>query len=830
MIGDPGTAGSAKLVGAPGSTVAVRTLCDFTAKRGDLDLRFTPSPTGAEGIEGHGVVTARRAAGYQREVPLEGVFDTLRVRGRADGWDPSARRIEEIKTYRGDLAHVPDNHRQLHWAQARIYGALICRQLALPQVELALVYFNIDTRLETVLAETVDAATLQQFFEDQCRRFAAWSASEAAHRSARDMALGALAFPMPAFRTGQRELAEAAYRAARAGRCLMAQAPTGIGKTVGTLFPLLKAMPCDAAKADSGLDKLFYLAAKTSGRQLALDALRQIGHQPSAGTAAPSAQAPGEPGNGACAEGRVHRAAPLRVLELVARDKACEHPDKACNGDACPLARGFYDRLPAARQTAVEDAAALWDKATMRDIALRHDVCPYYLSQELARWADAVVGDYNYWFDASGMLFAMTQDEGWRVAVLVDEAHNLVERARGMYSAELEQGALKALRRTASTVSPPLKRALDRLNRHWNMLQRGQVAPYVARDAIPEVFTEALNQTLATLSDLMADQPALVAEMSQAGADLQRFHFDALRFARLAESFGPHSLFDVTLRPGRTPPHEGKAARPAVSTLCIRNIVPAPHLQARFAAARTAVLFSATLRPPPYHADLLGLPQGTAWIDVPSPFSARQLSVRVARHISTRWRDRERSLAPIVELIARQFEAKPGHYLAFFSSYDYLDRVFALFCDQHPGVPCWEQQRQMPEAAREAFLARFTPGGQGVGFAVLGGAFAEGIDLSGDRLIGAFIATLGLPQVNPVNEQIKVRMEAAFAGRGDDYTYLYPGLQKVVQAAGRVIRSPADEGVLVLMDDRFGRAVVRALLPGWWGVGERVAGLSDPEI
>lgn len=789
----PSAQGAAPLVpSASVYTVAVRTLCEFTAKRGDLDLRFTPSPTGAEGVEGHGVVTARRGAGYQSEVPLSGDWGPLRVRGRADGWDPVARRLEEIKTYRGDLAHVPDNHRQLHWAQARVYGALICRQLGLPRVELALVYYHIDTRQETVFSESGEAAALQAFFEEQCRHFAAWAAQEAAHRAARDEALRALAFPMPAFRTGQRELAEAVYRAARAGRCLMAQAPTGIGKTMGTLFPLLRAMPPDASRPGSGLDKVLYLAAKTPGRQLALDALQSL----SAGLSQ----------------------APLRVLELVARDKACEHPDKACHGDSCPLARGFYDRISAARQAAVDAAGAgLLARERVRAVALQHQVCPYYLAQELARWADVVVGDYNYWFDSSALLFALTQAEGWRVAVLVDEAHNLVERARGMYTAELEQGALKALRRAAAPVSPPLKRALDRLNRRWNELQREQASPYVAHGAIPTGFTETLNQTLATLTDLQAEQPALAAELAPSGADLQRFSFDALHFARLAESFGTHSLFDITLRPGRLPLPE----RPAASTLCIRNLVPAPHLQPRLAAAQTVVLFSATLSPQAYHADLLGLPANTAWIDVPSPFTAQQLSVRVARHISTRWTDRSRSLAPIVDTIAGQFAARPGLYLAFFSSYDYLDQVFARLREQHPDLPCWEQQRQMPEAAREAFLARFTPGAQGVGFAVLGGAFAEGIDLPGERLVGAFIATLGLPQVNPVNERIKARMEAAFAGRGYDYTYLYPGLQKVVQAAGRVIRSPADEGVLVLMDDRFSRAEVRALLPAWWepGVG-----------
>ena len=223
-------AGLPELRTAPLTTVAVRALCEFTAKRGDLDLRFTPSPTGAEGVEGHGVVTARRPAGYQTEVPLAGDWGVLRVRGRADGWDPAARRLEEIKTHRGDLAHQPDNHRALHWAQARVYGALICRQLGLAQVELALVYFNIDTCQETVFEERADADHLLAFVDDLCRRFADWSTQEAAHRRARDEALAALAFPMPSFQAGQRELAEAVYRAVRAGRCLMAQAPTGIGK------------------------------------------------------------------------------------------------------------------------------------------------------------------------------------------------------------------------------------------------------------------------------------------------------------------------------------------------------------------------------------------------------------------------------------------------------------------------------------------------------------------------------------------------------------------------------------------------------------------------
>ncbi|MGH8848982.1 MAG: ATP-dependent DNA helicase, partial [Polaromonas sp.] len=233
-------------------------------------------------------------------------------------------------------------------------------------------------------------------------------------------------------------------------------------------------------------------------------------------------------------------------------------------------------------------------------------------------------------------------------------------------------------------------------------------------------------------------------------------------------------------------------------------------------------LFSATLSPQNYYADTLGLPGNTVWTDVQSPFLAEQLAIQVVSDVSTRYQHRDDSLSPIVDLMARQYAAKPGNYLAFLSSYDYLQKLALLFRARYPQIPMWEQTRRMDETARDEFLARFTPESQGIGFAVLGGPFAEGIDLPGKRLIGAFIATLGLPQVNPVNEQIRERMGGNFgAGLGYDYTYLYPGLQKVVQAAGRVIRTTSDRGVVYLIDDRFTRPEVQALLPRWWRVSHQ---------
>jgi len=738
-------------------------LCEFTARSGDLSVRFTPAPSAEQGIAGHRRVGGRRGPGYIRELALQGTYKTLSVRGRADGYDPQRNLLEEYKTHRGDLARLPDNQRALHWAQLKIYGAMLCVERALGQIDLSLVYFDIQSERETCLTEHCSAQQLTQYFEDHCERFLVWATLEMAHRERRDRFLSELRFPHESLRSGQRQVAEAVYRSALTGQTVMVQAPTGIGKTLGTLFPQLKAAP------RGRLDKIFFLVAKTSGRELALGAVRQLLGDESAA---------------------------LRTLELVAKDAACSYPGRACEADSCPLAKGFYDRLAAARAAALDSMLLGHDH--VRSVALAHQVCPYYLTQELARWCDVVVGDYHYFFDTHAMLYALTQQNQWRVGLLVDEAHNLVGRARGMYSASLESAALDAALQAAPV---PLKQSLRDVQRAWHSIHSAQVEDYAAYAQVPAQFVLSLQRVAAAI----ADDAALGA--SPPDDALLRFFFDTLHFCRMAEAFGAHSLFDVTQRT------DGLTARG--STLCIRCVNPGAFLSARFGAVVTATVFSATLAPADFYRQLLGLPDATRWVNVASPFDERQLEVRIAPHISTRYHDRPRSYGPIVDVIADQYRADPGNYLAFFSSFDYLQAVLQLFKRRFPAIPACEQTRDMAAPDRAAFLARFAPASRGVGFAVLGGAFAEGIDLPGDRLIGVFIATLGLPQVNDINTEMQRRMQTLF-GCGYEYTYLYPGLQKVVQAAGRVIRSPTDRGTVVLIDDRYRAARVRRLLPEWW--------------
>jgi DNA excision repair protein ERCC-2 len=753
------------------ATIAVRELCAFAAKQGDLDMRFTPSPTSQQGIEGHAAVAGRRGRGYRREITLRHQAADLHVVGRADGMRPRPLVLEEIKTFRGDLARMPDNHRHLHWAQLKTYGAMLCEERKLQSLKLNLVYYDVDKGRETILRDECSAEALDGFFCRQLDVYRAWNAAQLVHRARRDASLSAMRFAHADFHSGQRKLAEATYRAIKHGRKLLAQAPTGTGKSVGTLFPALKAM------AQGHIDKIFYLTAKTSGRKAALDAVESLV--------------------------RANGAIPLRVLELTSRDKLCVHPDRLCTGSSCPRASGFYDRLPGAREAA-STAENGFSLASIKDIAERHGICPYYFAQELTRWADVVVGDYNYYFDRSALFYDLAKANHWRVSVLVDEAHNLVERSRRMYSSTLIERDIPQVGKAQRRV----RQALRRLDTDWQGYASRLPPGYTEQASPPEVLIDDLTSAVAAIGELAAESPDEVPK------PLQRFQFDASAFLELADKFGVHSVCDIVRRGD---PHSAQAN----SELSIRNVVPAPFLASRFEAASSVVLFSATIAAPDYHLELLGLGGDAAWIDVESPFRAEQVQVRIAGQLSTRYKDRDASIAPITQLISNEYRQQPGNYIAFFSSYDYLEKVHTAL-SAGSTIPLLKQSPGMSEPEQQRLLDQLTDDSALLCLAVLGGAFAEGVDLPGRRLIGVFVATLGLPQVNAINDAARSRIEQVLGKAvGYDYTYLYPGIQKVVQAAGRLIRTPQDRGAIHLIDDRFKQARINRLLPKWWQVGVR---------
>ncbi|QGG80136.1 ATP-dependent DNA helicase [Litorivicinus lipolyticus] len=745
--------------------VSVRGLAAFTAKLGDLDLRFTPAPSAIDGIRGHQAVTAKRAAHWQPEVSLSLVCQGIELSGRCDLWSSEVGRVEEIKTHRVPIERIPDNHCALHWAQAKLYGAMLCEAQGLSQIEVGVLYYHVVSGEETLQSERFSASDLATFVKVSCQSFRAWAEMELAHRRRRDAFSTGLNFPYPSFRVGQYELARGVYTAISNGASQLAQATTGIGKTLATLFPAVKQM------ARGELDRVFFLTAKTPGRALALDAADRL-------------------------SGRGEQ--PLRVLELVARDKACEHPDKACHGDSCPLAQGFYDRLPLAR---VEAAQARWlDRERVREIALAYRVCPYYLAQEMSQWCDVVIGDYNYYFDAQALLHARTLESGWRAVVLVDEAHNLVERARAMYSVVLDQAVLEA---SAAQAPSALRGAFKALMPAWENSFARQTAARAYYHEIPEALLKALQNLVSKVTDFLGD-----AAIRHDGPYMQ-FYFEALAFIRLADVFADHSVLEVTL--------DESDALNVRTQIAIRNLIPSPHLAPRFANAVSSTLFSATLSPPEYHRGMLGLGEQTRVLDVPSPFDPSQLRVVIPPGLSTRYSDRANSLGPIAEQIIAQCDSEPGNYLVFASSYHYLQELHAAVQQRAPALATQCQTAGMSEDQRSEFLAHFSEVSQILGFAVLGGAFGEGVDLPGRRLIGAFITTMGMPANEPLTELLRERIDQNNQ-QGFDYAYRYPGLQKVVQAAGRVVRTLTDTGVIYLLDDRYRRHENRRLLPSWWRI------------
>ncbi len=744
-------------------SVAVKTLVEFAAKTGSLDRRFTPAPTGQEGIEGHKKVTSTRGEGYQTEMSLSISYNGITFRGRADGYDPAAHCIDEIKTFYGDVDRIPENHRALHWAQARCYGWMYCALHGCDQVNLALIYFELATETEFLLEENWKASELQKYFELLAEKYCTWQTQLNQRRHQLQQWLEQLQFPYGEMHASQRVMAEAVYKAAATGRVVLAEAPTGTGKTLAALFPALKSIP------RTPVDKIFYLTAKTTGKQLALENIQLITR---------------------------YAAAPLGTLELTAQEKACLEPDKKCRGDSCPYALDFYSKLEAARQAAF--ATPMLNKQALNKLADQFEICPFYLSLEMSRWVDIVVADVNYYFDGTPLLLGLTNQFEWNPYLLVDESHNLIERGRSMYSAELNRAELLAAKKVAPAA---LKKPLEKINKAWLSLLKKltQVTDdFVRIEILPEKLGQALVEFTNSYSEFLQQNPEHSIQESIA----QEFFFAALNYQRIGDILDEDFCIDM------------QAIGSKAEIITLRNLIPAQQLAARLSFAHSACFFSATLHPSHYYQTLLGLPEDTVHIKVPSPFGAHQLKVKIAHHLSTRYKDRQAAIAPVCDIIQQQLHEDPGNALVFFSSYEFLQQAEQQLRKRlaQQDIQLIVQSRRMSEQERENFIEQFNQHNNLLGLAVLGGAFSEGVDLSGDALKGAFIATLGLPQVNPINEYLRGVLQEQF-GQGYDFTYTYPGIQKVIQAAGRVIRNQTDSGYLWLLDQRFGQSQIKALLP-----------------
>jgi DNA excision repair protein ERCC-2 len=778
-------------------SVSVRDLVEFALRHGDLGGQrdFVGPNRALAGTRGHQRLQRSRPAGYEKEVRLcydvEDAELILRIQGRIDGVLATQEEVllEEIKTIQGGPVREAD---PLHWAQARLYGYIYARDHALPRIALLLTYLDLETAELTEFRERCSFADLTSFFESTVAIYLGWVRERFQWCQRRDETIHALAFPFRDYRPGQRELAVAAYRVLARGGRLYLEAPTGIGKTISVLFPAVKALGVGK------LERIFYLTARTVGRAVAQKAfadLRQAGLR-------------------------------LRTLTLTAKEKICVQEGQPCDPASCPFARGYYDRCKAAMRAALEREEIT--RQVLEAVGREHQVCPFELSLDVSSWVDAIVCDYNYVFDPKVYLRRHFAEDAGDYGFLVDEAHNLVDRAREMFSAELDIRELREVKRALKQAAPRCAKALMRLSSAMKKLgapARQSPEPSEPSDPSTELnlfppqgragdpparapvqcsreFPEGL---MPPLEDALKEAEAWLArnEPAEFRESLLELYFRLRSFQRTAELYDERYV---------TITEPGASAR--VRLFCLD---PSFLLRQALGRGKAAVFFSATLTPIEYYRALLGGSPEDPLLQLPSPFPPENLALLVQDRIRTHFKARTETLPDVVEAIRALVQGRPGNYLVYLPSYQYLTAVQEQFRALEPTLPVLVQRPGMTEPERDAFLAAFAAehGQTLVGFAVMGGVFGEGIDLVGDRLIGAVIVGVGLPQLCIERDLIRNYFQAQI-GTGFDYAYTFPGMNRVLQATGRVIRSETDRGVVLLIDARFKEQRYRRLFPSWW--------------
>lgn len=798
-------------VSKPIRTVQVRELVEFALRRGDLgaETRFVGADRAMAGIRGHQKIQRSRPAGYQTELPVEHLIEadefTLQIRGRIDGLLTTSQEVllEEIKTVQGTWDGVPN---PLHWAQAKCYGFIYARSHALDNLVIQLSYLELETGEVTELRCSFSFAELSDFFATTTAIYLEWLRDRHRWCLERDQSIRALAFPFPAYRPGQRDLAVAAYRVLAGGGRLFLAAPTGIGKTISVLFPAIKAL------GEGRLERIFYLTARTVGRAIAEKALADLRRS----------------------------GLKVRTVTLTAKEKVCVLAGQPCDPQTCPLALGYYDRV----KPAIRDALGREEitRSALEAVAGKHQVCPFELALDVSVWADAVICDYNYVFDPKVYLRRHFGEGGGANGFLVDEAHNLVDRAREMFSADLDSQEIFEVSRAIKRAAPRCAKALARLNSETRRLGGptaahvepadgsdlsveldlfpGQAAVasapgfppngqklLVARDEKSATRTsrEMPNRLLELLEPALVEAETWLAKNQSAGfrEELLELYFRLHSFRRTAELYDERYVTIIE-----------NASSVRVRLFCLD---PSFLLRQALTRGKAAIFFSATLTPIDYYRAVLGGTPEDPVLQLRSPFPPENLPVFIHDQIETRFKARAESSKAVVEAIGTLVLGRHGNYLIYFPSYQYLNSVLQEFLAWYPLVPILVQRPGMTELEREAFLAAFSVAhGQTLaGFAVLGGIFGEGIDLVGERLIGAVIVGVGLPQLCVERDLVRDYFQQQNAA-GFDYAYTFPGMNRVLQAVGRVIRSETDRGVVLLIDARFNEPRYRRLFPAWW--------------
>ena len=812
--------------------ISVRNLVEFILRSGDIDNRKAAAPDNAmqEGGRIHRMIQRRMGADYHAEVLLRFIFATseyeIHIEGRADGiiispvadavQVPEVRDMEitpEIRDlYTVTIDEIKGTYRDLHkikeavpvhLAQAKCYAFIYGQQNALRSIRVRMTYCNIDTEEIKYFHFEYEMEELRQWFGDIIKEYKKWSDFQFQWNQLRHNSIKTLIFPYE-YRKGQKELATYVYQTVYHKRKLFIEAPTGVGKTISTIFPSVKAM------GEGMAEKIFYLTAKTITRTVADNAVEQMRNQK----------------------------LKLKTVILTAKDKICFMEETECNPEYCPYAKGHYDRI----NDAVYDLLVNRDnfnREAVETFARRHQVCPFEMCLDMSLFADMIICDYNYLFDPHVYLKRFF-GEGVRgeYIFLIDEAHNLVDRGREMYSAVLLKEDFLALKKTVKDYDGRMYRHLEKSNHDLLELKR-KCEGYAC---LNEEEVVPFIRNLVRLSSIMEDYLE-ENEDSPVKMDILDFYFEISHFLLINDKLDQNYVIYTQME------SDGSFS---IKFFCVN---PSNNLKECMLRGRSTILFSATLLPIQYYKQLLGAEKGDYEVYAHSVFDPRKRGLFIAEDVTSKYSRRsDMEYYNIAAYIHRIVKEREGNYMVFFPSHAFLQNVYNVYItyfEDGQQTECLLQEEHMDEESREAFLARFQAAEKKIygaekgiralgmdmvieeksvqekrntliGFCVLGGIFSEGIDLKKDSLIGAVIVGTGLPQVCNEREILKKFFDSQ-GDNGFDFAYRYPGMNKVLQAAGRVIRTVEDVGIVALLDERFLTASYKRMYPREWEEYEQVS-------
>lgn len=776
--------------------ISVRSLVEFILRSGDIDNRRSTAPENAmqEGSRIHRMIQRRMGPEYRAEVGMRYVYPAgeyeVIVEGRADGiiTQEETVTVDEIKGTFRDLAKMKQPV-EVHLAQAKCYAAIYAMQNEVSHVRVRMTYCHMETEELRYFHYDFSRKELENWFGQLMTQYRRWADFSFAWKQQRQESIHQMEFPFP-YREGQKELVTYVYRTIYHGRKLFIEAPTGVGKTISTLFPAVKAM------GEELCGRLFYLTAKTITRTVAENTFQILRE----------------------------RGLRFKSVILTAKDKICFMEERECNPESCPYARGHYDRI----NDAVYDLLLAQDsfsREKIEEYARKHSVCPFELCLDMSLFADGVICDYNYVFDPHVYLrrfFAEGMQDDY--VFLIDEAHNLVERGREMYSAVLRKEDFLELKRTVKTYAERIAGNLDKCNRELLALKR-ECDGFCVETSI-DAFGRALMRLSSAIDDYLEEH-----EDSPVRQEILEFYFEISHFLEMYELLDENYVMYSQIE------SDGGFI---VKLLCVN---PGKNLRECMRRGRSTILFSATFLPIGYYKKLLGAEQGDYEVYAESVFRPEKLGLCIGSDVTSKYSRRSSSeYYRIAAYISEIVSGRHGNYLIFFPSHAFLRQVYELYQEcfnADAQAECIVQEEHMNEQAREAFLGRFV-GNEDcaledvihmeieleeekslLGFCVLGGIFSEGIDLKNDSLIGAVIVGTGLPQVCPERELLKAYFDEQ-GENGFDYAYRYPGMNKVMQAAGRVIRTEEDFGIVALLDERFLTPAYQRLFPREWSSQQKV--------